>query len=101
MPRQAWSMRMDRNRGLRGVRNLLQMQPGVGRGIELVEDFGDAVVDGLLQPAQVFEEPFVDGEWHYVLPGNLRVALRCVLFGVAQPVEFSYVPSETEFRLFI
>ncbi|WP_168990772.1 hypothetical protein [Mycobacterium attenuatum] len=47
-----------------GVGDLPQVQPGVGRGIELVEHLGDGVVDELLQLAQVFEEPVVDREWH-------------------------------------
>nr|WP_231122535.1 hypothetical protein [Mycobacterium colombiense] len=48
-----------------GVGDLLQVQSGMGGGVEFVEDLGDPVVDGLLELSQVFEEPFVDGEWHY------------------------------------
>ena len=40
-----------------GVGDLLQVQAGVGGGVELVEDLGDAVVDGLLQLAQVLRNP--------------------------------------------
>nr|WP_237160570.1 hypothetical protein [Mycolicibacter engbaekii] len=47
-----------------GVGDLLQVKPGVGGGVELVEDLGDPFRDRLLHLGEVGDESLVNGEWH-------------------------------------